>query len=398
MRELRIIGGGMGNPLLLTEEAKCLLQECGEVYAFDRMAKLLGCLHPNIKKCAYQELTTLLLQSEAEKIGVLVSGDSGFFSVSALLERNVGDRFRIVRTCGINSLQYLASKLNFNYEAVNIVSLHGRSGSLLGSIAYHRDTFVLAGSDHRPADILRELVDCGLGGIKVCVGEFLSMEEERILTGTVKQLSAEEFDPLSVLLFQNEHPAAAAQPLFDRELQRDKVPMTKQEVRWTSVNELELMPEDIVYDIGAGTGSVSVEMARKVCSGIVYAIEKEEDAYLLLNKNKERFGAFNIITRFGNAIDHLRELPVPDKAFIGGSGQELEEILAYLFEVNPGIKIVINAITLETLSSAMALFTKHNCEVQVTCMNISRNKIAGAYNLMMANNPVYILAGKKKQG
>ncbi len=398
MKELYIIGCGMGKEELLTGESKAALIQCEEVYAFDRMAKHLSALHPGITACTYSELIPMVSDTKSDIIGVLVSGDTGFFSAARSLCEKFKDNFTIHITSGISSLQYLCSKLRIGYEEISIISLHGRNRSILGSLAYHRKTFVLTGSDHNASEVLKELADMGLSHIRVTVGEFLSMEQERILTGTVGELVQYQFDNLSVLLFENDNPANKNRPLFDHEFIRDKVPMTKQEVRWASIQYLELQPSDIVFDIGAGTGSVSIEMSRKVYEGKVYSIEKEEDAFLLLNRNKEKFGAFNVITGHGNAMELLQELPVPDKAFIGGSGKELTKILDYLLEQNRDVKVVINAITLETLSSAIIYCEEQACKIQVSCMNVSHSKPAGDYHLMMANNPVYIILVEKKEG
>lgn len=398
MRKIYLIGGGMGDPKLLTSQALAALETCDEVYAFDRLAELYTSLHRNIKRISYSELLTLLKESKAITIGVLVSGDTGFFSAAKLLKEKLDDGFDISLINGISSLQYLCSKLMISYENIPVVSLHGRNREILGSLAYQRYTFVLTGSGHNASDILKYLVSVGVFDMNVTVGEFLSMEQERILSGTVLELSQVTFDNLSVMLFENDHPAQKDKPLFDEEFLRDKTPMTKQEVRWSSVHYLDIQSDDIIYDIGAGTGSVSIEMSRKAYGGIIYAIEKDETAYQLLNQNKKKFGALNVITALGNAMDHLQHLPIPDKAFIGGSGSQLKEILAYLFQANPDIKIVINAITLETLGSAMTLLKEHNCTIQVSCMNISRNKAVGEYNLMMANNPVYILVAERSKG
>lgn len=394
MKNIYIIGAGMGSPELLTTQATLALKLCDEIYAFDRMAELLSDLHNKICNCSYAELIPFIMQSQAETIGVLVSGDTGFFSAASLLNDKLTGDFQLFYVPGINSLQYLCSKLKISYENVPVVSLHGRNRSILGSLAYNRYTFVLTGSDHNATAILNELCGMGLGEIKVTVGEFLSMKQERVVTGTVQELMEYSFDNLSVLLFENGHPVLKEKPLFDEELIREKTPMTKQEVRWASIHNLDLKPSDIVFDIGAGTGSVSIEMARKVYEGVVYAIEKDESAYSLLYRNKDNLGAYNLITKCGKAMDYLVALPIPDKAFIGGSGKELREILAYLFQANPKIRIVINAISLETLSIAITLLKEHNRKVEVTCMNVSKSKQLGDYNLMMANNPVYIIATK----
>ncbi len=136
----------------------------------------------------------------------------------------------------------------------------------------------------------------------------------------------------------------------DESFIRGNVPMTKSEVRSISLSKLQLEPHDIVYDIGAGTGSVAVEIALQIPHGCVYAVEKNPEALSLLEQNKAQLGAdcMNIVS--GTAPDICKELPAPNKVFIGGSSGNMKEILSLLLEKNPDVRIVITAISIETLT------------------------------------------------
>jgi len=395
MKKLCIIGCGMGKESLLTKEASERMISCDEIYAFDRISELFQHVRHDIIRCSYAGLFELIDFSDAQTIGVLVSGDVGFFSIAKNLTVELGKKYEIETLCGISSLQYFCAKIHVSYENVEIVSLHGRDNCILGCLAYNRYTFVLTGGANNAADILIGLAKADLPDIRVTSGEMLSMQGERIRNGAIAEMSCYLYDSLTVLFFENPNPFQKEKPLFDKDLFRDKAPMTKQDVRWASTNYLKINPEDTIYDIGAGTGSVSIEMARKAYKGIVYAIEKNRDAYDLLERNKKQMGAFNVISILGNAKDEIINLPIPDKAFIGGSSGELPEIIEYLHNANPNILFVINAITLETLSSAMDVLKRLQFEIQITCMNCAKNNIVGEYNLMMASNPVYIITGEK---
>lgn len=395
MKKIFIIGAGMGREGLLTKESNQLLLSCDEIYAFDRLAELFSPFRKDIIRCSYAQLIGLIKDSKALVIGILVSGDTGFFSIAKTLTDKLGVGYELESTCGINSLQYLCSKLKLSYENIKIISLHGRNNRILGSIAYNRYVFVLTGGANNASDILKELLKAGLGEIEVTAGEKLSISGEKIISGSVLELSNYIFDDLTVLLFKNIAPSPKEMPFFDEDFIRSKTPMTKQEVRWASVNCLKIMPSDIIFDIGAGTGSVSMEMGRKAYDGLVYAIEKEEASYELLKKNQKKLSAFNVIPIKGDALLEIKKLPTPNKVFVGGSSGELESIIQYLYELNPNIIFVVNAITIETLLEATKVFKALNFKMNITCLNCSRNKAIGDYNLMIANNPVYIIVGEK---
>lgn len=396
-REIFIIGCGPGDPELITRRGAQLIVNCDEVYAFDRIGDLYQACRSDIIKCAYQDIEDKIRSSAAAKTAVLVSGDVGFFSMAKTLNEKFSPGFQVSCVSGISSLQYLCSKIKLNHESVKAVSLHGRDANLPGSIAYNRHTFVLTGGKNNASDVLRNLAEVGMPDIRVTAGEMLSMPNERILSGTVEELSQERFDSLTVLLFENENVADREAPLYDRELSRNETPMTKQEVRWAAVNMLGIRPCDILYDIGAGSGSVAIEMARKAHEGLVFAVEKEESAYELLCRNKSDLGALNVFPVLGDALEEVRKLPLPDKVFIGGSGGSLDGLVRHLYEANQKIRIVVTAITLETLGAAMAVFKELDFHIDVVCLNCARSKKAGGYHLMTANNPVYILCGEKNE-
>ena len=173
--------------------------------------------------------------------------------------------------------------------------------------------------------------------------------------------------------------------------------MTKTEVRTVSLAKLRLSKDAICYDIGAGTGSVSVEMALRAADGEVYAIEKKEDALALLNENRQKFALDHMHIIPGTAPEALEELPAPTHAFIGGSSGNMKEIIELLIKKNPWVRIVINCITLETVGEALAcireLEKQENCqcENEVVQLCVSRSRNIGRYHMMMGENPIYII-------
>lgn len=173
---------------------------------------------------------------------------------------------------------------------------------------------------------------------------------------------------------------------------RGEVPMTKSEVRAVSISKLELDPDSVLYDIGAGTGSVAVEACACLQWGQVYAIERNEEAVELITANKDRMEADQIRVIWGTAPDALRELPYPTHAFIGGSSGNMEVIINLLLERNPHIRIVINVVALETLSRVMDVLKTRGIEAEIVSIQVSRARKAGTYHLMQGQNPVYIIS------
>lgn len=173
--------------------------------------------------------------------------------------------------------------------------------------------------------------------------------------------------------------------------------MTKSEVRAVSVSKLELCRDNIVYDIGAGTGSVSVEAALKVPDGHVYAFEQKEEGCALIRANAEKAGVKNLTVVPGKAPESLYGYPAPDRVFLGGSSGNMEEILDLVTELNPAVQLVINVIALESLSQAMEWFRKKGWEPEVVCMQVSRAAKRGPYHMMQAQNPIYVLTAQGQQ-
>ncbi len=179
----------------------------------------------------------------------------------------------------------------------------------------------------------------------------------------------------------------------DSEFIRGKVPMTKEEVRAVSIGKLRLCRNSVLWDIGSGTGSVSVEAAMQDSSIKVYSIECNEEALSLTKSNVEKFGIKNATPVSAMAPDGLDGLPVATHAFIGGSRGNMEAILEKLFQVNPGMRVVINAVCLETVCSIQSALKKIGVEdYDVVQLNVSRaNKVAGIH-MMNSCNPVYVFS------
>ena len=169
--------------------------------------------------------------------------------------------------------------------------------------------------------------------------------------------------------------------------------MTKEEVRALALSKLRLEEGHVVWDVGAGTGSVSVECALSCPAGRVYAVEKKDAALALLAENRARFHAVNLEIVAGTAPEALANLPAPDRVFLGGTSGSLEEILRVVFHKNPAARVVCTAVTLETVGEAAKCFSRLGSPDMVQ-ISVTRTRPAGRYHLMDAQNPVWIFSGE----
>jgi len=178
---------------------------------------------------------------------------------------------------------------------------------------------------------------------------------------------------------------------------RSKVPMTKSEVRVITLAKARINIDHTIWDIGAGTGSISVEAAIAATDGKVYAVEREEDALELLKKNIESFGIDNVVINPGTAPEVLKSLPAPDRVIVGGSGGNLGEIISHSYDkMPPGGRIVINAVVLETLTDSAELLNKLGFrEIEITQVSISKTAEVGKVHMLRSHNPVFVISGEK---
>lgn len=389
---LTALGGGRMETL--TAECRKALQRADLILGAERLLQNLpsDCTQRRMAAVQAEEILQKIQESNAENCCVLYSGDTGFYSGAGrllpLLEK-AGISARVFP--GISSVQLLSARLGQPWQAWRLVSAHGVSCNAVTEVMQGK-TFFLTGGKMTPKSLCRQLQEAGLGGLQVIVGERLSYPEEKILCGTAAEFAEREFASLSVLL-------AEAAPkgkyrgtgLPDDVFMRGNVPMTKREVRAAILAKLAVQSEDIVWDIGAGTGSVSVELS--FLASQVYAVECQQAACDLIRENREKFCAWNLTLREGKAPAALEGLPAPQAVFIGGTKGEMEAVIRMALEKNPNVRICISAIALESLTAAAAALQKQGITPFVTQISVSKTKAAGELHLFMANNPVFLITG-----
>ena len=182
----------------------------------------------------------------------------------------------------------------------------------------------------------------------------------------------------------------------DEKFIRGKIPMTKQEIRILTLAKAQIDSDSIVVDVGAGTGSITVEAARLAKNGKVFAVERNLEAIELIKQNIEKFSVDNVEIICAEAPDALKILPTLDAAIIGGSGGRLEKILDIIYtKLKIGGKIVINAITIQTAATALAYFRANNIKYDAFQVQITRLKKIRAYDMNQVLNPIWIVTAEK---
>lgn len=393
-----LIGMGSGQPENLTLQGLAALRQADLILGARRLLAVLpaGCTENRAAAYRPDEVAELLQTSGAENAVLVYSGDTGFYSgASSMMEKleALGVRARVLP--GLSSIQLLAAALGRPWQGWNLVSAHGRTCDPVAECMQGKPTFFLTGGSEDPATLCAQLAAEGFGDVQGVVGQCLGTPEEKLFRGSVKELAAGRFNSLSVLLVEAAEVLPRRAPgLPDEAFERGDVPMTKQEVRAAVLAKLAVRPEDILWDVGAGTGSVSVELALVAPRGRVYAVECRPEGCALIKANREKFRTRNLVLVEGLAPAALSDLPAPDAVFIGGSKGSLAAIVDAALDKNPDARICVSAIALETLSAAVAALTARGRTVQVSQIAVSRAKAVGGLHLMMAQNPIYLITGE----
>ena len=465
---ITLIGTGCGTPATLTEEGKHALERADVILGAARVLNGLpdACTQTGDStrektvEAKPRQICDLLAcyieDRNIENAAIALSGDSGFYSGARILKERILERFGDICPVeiipGISSVQMLAARLGIPWQDWNLVSAHGVGCDPVYEIMKGRATFFLTGGKYTADVICRELVEAGLGDLRVTVGENLSylhedrnvstdighvgsiltsdpgtkiehvdsfsasdpdtrnghvgsiltsdpdVKIENIVTGTASECAERSFSDLAVLLVDTKTPDGkqliqcrrpAGMP--DDVFARGKVPMTKMEVRCVILGKMAVSENDVVWDIGAGTGSVSVELAMQARQ--VWAVERRDEAVELIRENREKFGRWNLRIAWGEAPMDLKELPDPDAVFVGGSGGHLGEILHEVWRRNENARICISATLLETLQESLAAFAERGIEPDIVQIAVTRSEKVGGRHMMRAGNPIYVISG-----
>lgn len=395
--QLWVIGIGPGSEASLTTEAQERMALVSRVFAFSRYLPLTqgrGEVFGPSLDLGMQQLTKALAQGD---VGLLVTGDPTEFSLlSRLKEEFPTTVITVVPAHGARTALFAA--LGTAQDSPCVLTGHGRSLSedfYVGKVMTNTQTLLFCDRLRSPKWAAQALIDRGLD-LDMAVGVNLSYDDEQIVWGKASFIAQKEFSGHSLALVINPSPRQRFWGgLPDQSFERGSLPMTKSAVRAAVVSALAPQEDHVIWDIGSGTGSVSVELGLAAPCGTVWALERESEGESLLEQNCQKHGAYNVHFRHGEAPSALMDLPRPDRVFIGGSGGELEEILAHIATLGEGIRVAISSVTLETAATCGVCLKKLGYThlsartIQVTDWRLLQN-----VSLAQAQNPVTLWVGE----
>lgn len=402
-RRVHLISMGLGQPDTLTVSAQKALAACKCCIGASRLVNAVPDTYQKTVAIAPQDIVNAIQSAGSDPVAVLLSGDAGFYSGARKLLPLLNDCSVTVHP-GISSLQALCAKKQTAWDDCHVLSLHGRSHNLAQAVQLHPKVFALVGGANGAADAVKQLADAGLDHVAVTVGENLGGNSERITTGSPQTLCRQSFAPLSVLLIENPDARPLSLPFlkdedFVRQVSEPLIPMTKEEVRAVALAKLRPQPDAVIYDVGAGTGSVAVALARCAPLGQTFAIEARADACGLIRQNAARHGCFHLNVVEGLAPEALCGLPAPTHAFIGGSKGNLRDIIAALLQKNPHVRLCMPFIALESQAEALKCVREFQFDdVDIVHLSVSKAHRTGLYHLMKAQNPILLITCQNKKG
>ena len=413
MRKVTIIGAGPGNPDLLSRAALDAIDIADVVIGAHRA--LVGIdVPPDVVRCELvktADIVAALTDAASWRRAVVVmTGDVGLFSgARRLVEALSGDARVDVRIIpGISSASYLAARLARPWQDWRFASAHGVACDIVAEAERAGELFLATSGGEDPSWLSCELVHAGFGDARVTVAERLSYPDERITCATASEIAGQTFDDLNVMLIEfaggagspaNSRWPYASSGIPDELFIRGDVPMTKQEVRAVALAKLRLTATDTVWDVGAGTGSVSIEAALIARAGSVWAVERNATGVRLIRENADAFGCGNVNVVPGVAPEALAKLPVPDAVFVGGSAGELPSIVEAALEKNSQVRLCVPCVTVETLTEACALLSGSRFKGFEACqVSAARAEAVGSHHLMKAQNPVFLVSARGAGG
>lgn len=397
---ITIAGLGMGSEGNLTLDAHMAIKDSDVIFGAERL--IAGFDKKKYPLYLAKDIIPVLESEKPLRPVILYSGDVSFYSgtrkmIAALKEWREDINIKVLP--GISSISYLASKIGTSYDDAKLFSLHGHDSDedlakLIDLIKYNSKVFTLLSGAKDIHKIAEAMIASGITG-SITAGNNLSYDDESVITMSPDEALAYDKAGITTAFISN--PAPARKPLInvikDSDMIRTDVPMTKECIRHESIIRLELCEGDVLYDVGGGTGSVSIEAASLSRELKVYTFEKKPEAVNLIKENIKKAGLYNIEVIEGNAPDTFEGITSPDKVFIGGSEGRLSEIIAKLSERKKGIRYVVNAVSLETIDEVKKVMKDFEAaDEEIIQISVSGVRKAGEHHLLSAQNPVWIFS------
>jgi len=392
--------GPAGLPLVLQNRIAQADLLCGSERLLKHWAGLQ--VEKMIIRANIPELVERLRRRGEARVVVLASGDPCFYGIAGTLLRYLpADELEIVPH--VTSPQLAFARAGIPWSDAIFTSAHARPlAEVVGWARRAPKLGILTDHKHTPALIAKTLLAAGIEDCRAIVAENLGLPDEQLTDTHLSALPGMEFSPLNVLLLIHDpdwrpQPVFAPRPAEAYAHRRGLI--TKAEVRTLILARLALSETDIAWDIGAGSGAVSIEMALLAWRGRVFAVEQDAENLAYLRENISRFGVLNVEVVAGSAPAALEGLPQPDAVFIGGSGGQMQGILDVVCRrLRPGGRIVLSVVTLENLNEAVSGLKARGFAAEMTLVNVARSKSIADLTRFEALTPVFVVTGTPAPG
>jgi precorrin-6Y C5,15-methyltransferase (decarboxylating) len=395
---------GISGPALTGEQGE-LLHRCPAIVTSRRHRPLVADLHRRMIDIA--PVAAMLAQVEEAlqtgDVAILASGDPLFYGIGRTLIERFGPEPVTVHPA-VSAVQHACARFRIPWDDLAIVSLHGRvDHNIPGRVLRHARAMLFTDRDNSPdrvaAILLAALEACGdqprLTSIRIRVAENLGLADERLTNGSLAEIAGQTFAPLNMMLVEQPPlPENIRFGLREQDIHHSRGLITKDEVRAATLHRLRLPASGVFWDIGGGSGSVSLEAARLNPDLLICTIEKKQEGQRNIQENIRRYGAYNIHLVSGEAPEAFAALPAPDRIFVGGSGSRLEAIIeAAVARLADGGRIVINAVLEQTETTALQCLQRLQLTVASSTLAVTRRDYPqGAARIF---NPITLITGDK---
>ncbi len=388
----------------LTLRKNEILTDCTLVVAGNRL--LAEVTNPEVEKRSITPLADAMAAIRqalpSGNVGVLASGDPLFFGIGRRLLAEF-DSSRVEFFPALSSMQEACARFKLSWDDAELISLHGRKNlHVPGLLLRYPKSLIFTDQAHTPDILARELISycetIGEGNLpdecRMMVAENIGNDKERVTEGSLHTVASRSFADLNVLcILVPEDGRRGRLGLTENEIAHSRGLITKDEVRAATLHKLRLPKSGVFWDIGAGSGSVSVEAALMNPDLTVYSVERKKEELANIKENICRNRCYNVVPVSGEAPFSIENLPDPDAVFIGGSGGQLEKIIAEAAKRLPnGGRLVVNGVIEKTVTEAPRFMKDNGLSVESSTVQISRT---GQADEPVVFNPITIMVGSK---